>query len=77
MFPSKRKGTVSAKLNVKSKDVMCVLGPDFWPKHVRCRAWLTQKRFQKDTLQGSRHATVAAGPGKNAKLLIWPKKAIQ
>ena len=64
VFSSKRKGTMSAKLNVKSKDIARVLAPDFWPKYVRCWAWLTQKRFQEDVLLGGRQAHVSAA-GRN------------
>ena len=60
VFPSKRKGTVSAKLNVKSKDAVGVLKPDFWPKFVRCRAWVTQNKLKKDGLQVGFRAVDAA-----------------
>jgi hypothetical protein len=36
VFPSKRKGTISAKLNIKIKDLAGLSEPNFWPQFVRC-----------------------------------------
>ena len=37
VFPSKRKGTVSAKVHIPSVDLPLVQDGDFWPRFVICK----------------------------------------
>lgn len=48
LFPSKRKGTLSAKLNIQSKDCNLIKAAEFWPKYVRCRPWISSSKFEKE-----------------------------
>ncbi len=49
LFPSKWKGTQSAKINVQAKDGEIIMKDDFWPQHMRCRQWKSKR-----TLYGQR-----------------------
>ena len=48
LFPSKRKGTLSAKLNIHSKDFKIIRAEDFWPSYVKCRPWIPISKFNKE-----------------------------
>ena len=39
IFKSRRKGTVSAKLNIRSFDAKLVTVEKFWPMFVKCKQW--------------------------------------
>lgn len=45
IFPSRRKGTISAKLNVNAKDCSVISQKDFWPAFVSCKPWLTKNKL--------------------------------
>ena len=45
VFTSKRKGTLSAKMNVRTEDVEKMIVEDFWPKHVYCRPWVSKEKL--------------------------------
>ena len=47
VFESKRKGTLSAKINVHVKDSKTIEEDGFWPSYVYCRPWLSKERFMK------------------------------
>ncbi|CAB4002978.1 Hypothetical predicted protein [Paramuricea clavata] len=63
--PSKRKGTISAKLNIKIKDLAGLSEPNFWPQFVRCRPWVSREKFSKteghriQATQSGKHSTCA------------------
>jgi hypothetical protein len=59
VFPSKRKGTISAKLNIKIKDLAGLSEPNFWPQFVRCRPWVSREKFSKT--EGHRIQATQAG----------------
>lgn len=45
LFPSKRKGTLSAKMNLRSEDVATLNAKDFWPPFVSCRRWMSKQKL--------------------------------
>ena len=47
IFPSQRKGTVSAKINVPAAASSQVTQSDFWPKFVYCRKWVPKSKLEK------------------------------
>jgi hypothetical protein len=47
IFPSQRKGTVSAKINVPAAASSQVTQSDFWPKFVHCRKWVPKSKLEK------------------------------
>ena len=44
IFPSRRKGTISGKLNVRIGDIKTILEENFWPKFVICKPWLSKEK---------------------------------
>ena len=46
LFPSKRKGTLAAKINVHLKDCKQMMSHGFWPEHVNCRFWISNTKFE-------------------------------
>ena len=49
VFPSKRKGTVSAKVHIPSVDLPLLQHEDFWPKFVICKLWKSKETLEKTT----------------------------
>ena len=47
LFTSKRKGTVSAKLNIRQEDSEIILQKGFWPQFVTCRPWMSKTKMKK------------------------------
>ena len=47
LFPSRRKGTLSAKLNVLASESLVLTEDGFWPKFVSCKPWLTRGKLDK------------------------------
>lgn len=45
LFPSKRKGTLSAKMNIRAEDVDKINAEDFWPRNVYCRPWVSKEEL--------------------------------
>jgi hypothetical protein len=45
VFPSRRKGTVSTKVNVRVADVETITRDNFWPKFVVCKPWISKEKF--------------------------------
>ena len=43
VFPSKRKGTKSAKVHIPSVDLPLVQGDNFWPRYVTCKLWKSKE----------------------------------
>jgi hypothetical protein len=54
IFHSQRKGTLSAKVNVSSKNCSAVSEERFWPKFVKCKPWKPASIVGKK-LQGARN----------------------
>ena len=54
LFPNKRKGTSSAKVNVHIKDSKRIEEDGFWPTHVYCRPWLSKERFLRHFSSGGK-----------------------
>ena len=46
VFPSCRKGTNSAKINVRISDVGTLSKDNFWPKFVVCKPWLLKEKLK-------------------------------
>lgn len=51
IFSSRRKGTVSAKLNVRISDANTISKDNFWPKFVVCKPWLSKEKLSKDNAE--------------------------
>ena len=49
VFPSKRKGTASAKVHIPSADLPLVQDNDFWPRFVICKLWQSKESLEKTT----------------------------
>ena len=49
VFPSKQKGTVSAKVHIPSVDLPLLQHEDFWPKFVICKLWKAKETLGKTT----------------------------
>ena len=47
VFPSKRKGTVSAKVHISCADLPFVQKDHFWPKFVICKLWQSKESLGK------------------------------
>lgn len=47
VFPSRRRGTKSAKLNILQSDCPKIATPNFWPRFVTCKPWLTKGQLDK------------------------------
>ena len=47
VFPSKRKGTVSAKVHISCADLPVVQKDHFWPKFVICKLWQSKESLEK------------------------------
>lgn len=45
IFQSRRKQTLSAKINILSKDCTIVSQENFWPKFVKCKPWLPKTKL--------------------------------
>ena len=61
LFTSKRKGTLSAKMNIRVGDdeKIAVENFEFWPTHVYCRPWLSKEKLGnrgKEKLSAGRKA---------------------
>ena len=46
VFPSRRKGTNSAKIYVRTSDVGTLPKDNFWPKCVVCKPWLSKEKLK-------------------------------
>jgi hypothetical protein len=46
-FSSRRKGTISAKLNVLALDSSVISENGFWPRFVSCKPWMTREKLGK------------------------------
>lgn len=51
VFSSRRKGTISAKLNVKAVNSAAICKDEFWPKFVICKPWMTKEKLGKAYLK--------------------------
>ena len=51
VFPSKRKGTVSAKVHIRSADLPFVQKDDFWPEFVICKLWQSKESLGRTMKQ--------------------------
>ena len=47
LFQSKRKGTISAKVNIPSASLPLVQHEHFWPKFVTCKTWRSNANGKK------------------------------
>ena len=47
IFQNRRKGTLSAKINIPSKDCLIVSEENFWPKFVKCKQWKSNSSPRK------------------------------
>ena len=56
IFKSRRKGTVSAKINIPASDAKLVNTDEFWPMYVQCRPW--QYTYDKRGLECRRNTTL-------------------
>lgn len=48
VFPSRRKGTLSAKINIPSSICSNILNKDFWPQFVFCKPWVSKAKMEKE-----------------------------
>ena len=58
VFPSKRKGTVSAKVHISCADLPFVQKDHFWPKFVICKLWQSKESLGKTS---KRHTKTSQG----------------
>ena len=58
VFPSKRKGTVSAKVHISCADLPFVQKDHFWPKFVICKLWQSKESLGKTS---KRHTKISQG----------------
>ncbi len=59
LFTSKRKGTLSAKINIRVGDDEKIAVENFWQTHVYCRPWLSKEKLGnrgKEKLSAGRKA---------------------
>ena len=47
IMKSKRKGNVAVRIDIKINDLKTVVEPDFWPKNVYAREWLSKAGWDK------------------------------
>jgi hypothetical protein len=54
MMKSRRSGTVAVRINVRAADIKEILEPNFWPKNVYAREWLSKDKWEKRSVKSDR-----------------------
>ncbi|CAB3987683.1 Hypothetical predicted protein [Paramuricea clavata] len=54
MMKSRRSGTVAVRINVRASDIKEILEPNFWPKNVYAREWLSKDKWEKRSVKSDR-----------------------
>jgi hypothetical protein len=68
LFTSRRKGTLSAKMNVHAEDVEKMIVEDFWPKHVYCRPWVSKEKLDNKVGHKAKLPTGSEAEGTKKKV---------
>ena len=56
-FPSKRKGTTSAKIHFRSADCSLVQQQNFWPQFVNCKIWQSKGEIRSNITHNGKFST--------------------
>ncbi|CAB4044477.1 Hypothetical predicted protein [Paramuricea clavata] len=54
IMKSRRSGTVAVRINVRASDIKEILEPNFWPKNVYAREWLSKDKWEKRSVKSDR-----------------------
>jgi hypothetical protein len=57
VFPSKRKGTTSAKIHFRSADCSLVQQQNFWPQFVNCKIWQSKGEIRSNITHNGKFST--------------------
>jgi hypothetical protein len=57
VFPSKRKGTISAKIHFRSADCSLVQQQKFWPQFVNCKTWQSEGEIRSNITHNGKYST--------------------